>query len=174
MGDYICVNHEHRPTDVLNQSAEYAVRVCVRLARLDPEASAQASDLAAELDIPANYLSKLLHQLAAAGILQSRRGRGGGFRLQGPPDELTLAAVVAPFDSPARYRQCLLGGKKCSAMTACEAHDAWKPIAERTLAFLSETTLAQMAGRDVPNPRGGRRKRKGDVVAALSGVRKRR
>lgn len=142
---------------MLNQSAEYALRVAMRLARLGPDSWAQASDLAAELKLPANYLSKLMHQLAAAGILQSRRGRGGGFRLRRPAEDLTLGEVVAPFDSPSRYRECFLGGKRCSAATACEVHDAWKPIADRMSAFLSEMTVARMAKRDVPSPRGGRR-----------------
>jgi Rrf2 family iron-sulfur cluster assembly transcriptional regulator len=142
---------------VLNQSAEYALRATMRLAHLRPGAWAQASDLAQELALPANYLSKLMHQLVAAGVLESRRGRGGGFRLRRAPDQLTLGEVVAPFDPPSRYRECFLGGKRCSAATACEVHDAWKPIADRLFEFLTETTVARMAGGDVPSPRGGRR-----------------
>jgi len=142
---------------MLNQSAEYAVRVAVRLAKLEPGVWAQANDLATDVDVPANYLSKLLHQLAAAGVLESRRGRGGGFRLGRAADALTLAEVVKPFDPPARYRGCLLGGGRCNAAAACEAHEAWKPIADRVLAFLHETTVAQMAGREVPRPRTGSR-----------------
>jgi Rrf2 family protein len=142
---------------MLNQSAEYAVRVAVRLAKLAPDAWAQANDLAADVDVPANYLSKLLHQLAATGVLESRRGRGGGFRLGRPAEAITMAEVVAPFDPPGRYRECLLGGSRCSAASACVAHEHWKPIADRMLAFLDETTVAQLAGRDVPRPRTGTR-----------------
>lgn len=145
---------------MLNQSAEYALRVTVRLANLQPHEWAQASDLAEELELPANYLSKLMHQLVAAGILQSRRGRGGGFRLARAAESLTLGEVVGPFDSPLRYRECLLGGKRCSTATACEVHDAWKPIAVRMAAFLSETTIAQLATRHVPRPRAGPRPRR--------------
>ncbi len=142
---------------MLNQSAEYAVRVVVRLAKLESGTWAQANDLATDVDVPANYLSKLLHQLAAAGVLESRRGRGGGFRLARNAESLTVAEVVAPFDPPTRYRECLLGGSRCNAATACEAHEHWKPIADRVLAFLTETTVAQMAGREVPRPRTGSR-----------------
>ncbi len=151
---------------MLNQSAEYAVRAVVRLANLGPDEWAQASDLAAELGMPANYLSKLLHQLATANVLASRRGRGGGFRLGRPAERVWLAEVVAPFDPPERYRECLLGGKECSAATACEAHETWKPIAERVYAFLAETSVAQMAGREVPLPRGGERVRKASSAPA--------
>lgn len=142
---------------MLNQSAEYALRVAVRLANHEPEAWAQAADLARDIDIPANYLSKLLHQLAAAGVLNSRRGRSGGFRLGRPADRMVLAEVVEPFAPVARYRECLLGALRCSAVTACEAHETWKPIADRVYAFLTQTTVAQLAGREVPGPRTGSR-----------------
>lgn len=141
---------------MLNQSAEYAVRVVVRLAAADEGQWTQAAELAKDLDLPANYLSKLMHQLAAAGVLRSRRGRGGGFQLGRSADELTLATVVAPFDPPARYRECLLGGRYCSEATACEAHFTWKPIANQVFTFLNETTVAQLASRAVPRPRGRR------------------
>lgn len=139
---------------MLTQSAEYAVRVVVRLAALPEGSWGQAADLADELELPANYLSKLLHQLAAAGVLRSRRGRGGGFRLGAPADRITLAKIVAPFEPVGRYRGCLLGGRKCSGATACEAHDRWKPIADQMLGFLTATTVAQLAASEVPNPRG--------------------
>lgn len=142
---------------MLSQSAEYALRVVVRLAKHEPAAWAHATDLAADVEVPANYLSKLLHQLAAEGVLASRRGRGGGFRLARSAEVITLAEVVAPFDPPARYRECLLGGARCNAAAACEAHEYWKPIADRVFEFLNETTIAQMAGREVPQPRTGSR-----------------
>ncbi|MBA3854384.1 MAG: hypothetical protein C0503_08215 [Gemmatimonas sp.] len=144
---------------MLNQSAEYALRVVVRIARLDTHEWAQAADLADELEMPANYLSKLLHQMAAAGVLASRRGRSGGFRLAVPADALTLDVVVEPFDPSGRYKECLLGARRCNAAAACEAHAAWKPVADRLLAFLTTTTVAHLAGQDVPRPRTGQRAR---------------
>ena len=158
---------------MLNQSAEYAARVVVRLAKLEPGAWAQANDLAADVDVPANYLSKLLHQLAAAGVLESRRGRGGGFRLSRPAKRITMAEVVTPFDPPARYRECLLGGSRCNAASACEAHEHWKPIADRMLAFLNETTVARLAGREVPRPRTGTRTQRVPRAGARNARRKR-
>lgn len=151
---------------MLNQSGEYALRVTVRLAHLEPDAWAQVADLAAELELPANYLSKLMHQLAAAEILQSRRGRNGGFRLMRPAEQLTVGDVVAPFSPPRRERECFLGGHQCSAETACEVHETWKPIADRIHAFMTETTVAHMVGRDVPNPRGGLRAPRAPVPRA--------
>ena len=129
---------------MLNRSAEYALSVVTQLALLGPDESAQAAELAATLKLPANYLSKILHQLAAEGILASRRGRSGGFRLALPAERITLEKVVAPFDDIASYRRCVMGSKVCSDRTACVAHARWKPISESVMAFLKETTVAEL------------------------------
>lgn len=144
---------------MLNQSAEYAIRVAARLADVPCDSWSDAANLADELDIPANYLSKLMHQLVGSGILESRRGRGGGFRLARAARELTLREVVTPFDPPDRWHECFLGGKRCSAASACEVHDVWKPIAVSMSVFLSNTTVAQLAARRVARPRGRKRTR---------------
>lgn len=142
---------------MLTQTAEYALRVVIHLAGLAPEGSARAGELAAELDIPANYLSKILHHLAAEGILTSQRGRHGGFRLARPASRLRVAAVVAPFDDLERFRSCLLGATVCSERTACEAHQRWKPLAAGMLGFLERTTVDEMV-RESPAAVGRRRR----------------
>jgi Rrf2 family transcriptional regulator, iron-sulfur cluster assembly transcription factor len=126
---------------VLNQSAQYALQAVVQLARLSPGASQRAAELAATLDVPANYLSKVLHQLASAGVLLSRRGRDGGFALAVPPSELRLSDVVGPFDDVEQYRECVLGRPSCNARDACAAHHGWKPIASSMSRFLNETSV---------------------------------
>lgn len=148
---------------MLNQTSEYALRVVALIASRPPEEPSHATELAATLDVPANYLSKILHQLAAAGILASRRGRHGGFVLAKPAARLRLATVIAPFEDVAAYRTCLLGHSVCNDRVACVAHHRWKPIAESILRFLADTTVESLAqsGGDppaVPNQPPARRK----------------
>lgn len=129
---------------MLNQSAEYALQVVVRLAELPPERATRAVELAEELGIPANYLSKILHQLAAEGILSSRRGRGGGFRLARPASRLRLADVIAPFDDLGSQKSCVLGQSVCSDGRPCKAHHLWRPLAASISSFLAKTTVADL------------------------------
>lgn len=144
---------------MLNQTAEYALRAATSLAGRAPDELVQAAELAEELDVPANYLSKILHQLAAAGVLESRRGRGGGFRLAVPAGALSLVRVVAPFDSVGAERRCVLGGAVCSDRNACAAHERWKPISTALHEFLRDTTVSELARRGprITGPRRGRR-----------------
>lgn len=133
---------------MLNQTAEYALCAVVHLAGLAPDAQVRASELARALDVPANYLSKILHQLTAAGVLESRRGRNGGFKLARRAERVTLERVVRPFGMAAARATCVLGQRVCSDRTACAAHERWKPISESMNAFLRETTVAQLVPAD--------------------------
>lgn len=132
---------------MLNHSAEYALKVVALIASRPADEPSRAVELAAALDLPANYLSKILHQLASAGVLASQKGRRGGFLLGSGSAQLTLAAVVAPFEDLGQYRSCLLGNAICSDRRACVAHARWKPVARAVLEFLQETTVDSLATR---------------------------
>ncbi|MBT8337890.1 MAG: Rrf2 family transcriptional regulator, partial [Gemmatimonadetes bacterium] len=108
-----------------------------------------------DLDVPPTYLAKVLHRLAQEGVLRSSRGARGGYRLAGEPSEVTVAAVVAPFQEMRPSRICLLGGP-CDLENPCSAHErreAWSSLA---LQMLESTTLADLLNgtpfRTLPTP----------------------
>ena len=127
---------------MLSQTAQYALRTVLRLAAGD-EARCTVEQLAEELDMPRNYLSKTLHLLARAGVVESTRGKHGGFRLRRAPHRITLREVVAPFEEVG-LRVCLLGKATCSDRHACPAHARWKAVSESVAAFFSRTTVAEL------------------------------
>jgi Rrf2 family protein len=129
---------------VLSQTAEYAVRAVLYLAERANGASANVEEIADELSIPQNYLSKTLQQLARAGVLVSSRGKKGGFALATAPDRITLLEVVQPFDQIDGRRQCLLGRPTCSDIRPCEAHARWKKVSEPLAEFFRETTFGDL------------------------------
>jgi Rrf2 family protein len=130
---------------MLSQTAEYALRAAIRLASRPDADPVRVEDLAAELDLPRNYLSKILHTLARKEVLESVKGPGGGFRLAGPPAELTLFEVVSQFDDLSPGRTCVLGRPCCSDTDPCPVHERWFPVSERIAQFFRETTLADAA-----------------------------
>lgn len=129
---------------MVSRTEEYALRAAVCLARRYGDGSVRARDMAEATGIPANYLSKILHQLGRSGVVVSERGRSGGFRLAAPPDTVLLASVVAPFEPQVQRTRCLLGLPQCSDANPCGAHEKWRAIKEATLQFLNETTLADV------------------------------
>jgi Rrf2 family protein len=129
---------------ILTQTAEYALQATTLLAQQDG-AVVEVGILADTLRVPRNYLSKTLSQLTRAGILESVRGKRGGFRLARPAAEITILQVVEPFDSLTETRRCLLGQPVCSDRNACPAHKNWKSIGERVVRFFRRTTVADLA-----------------------------
>jgi Rrf2 family protein len=129
---------------VLSQTAEYALRAVLAIAAEPDGPAVGAGRLAGVLGIPQNYLSKTLHQLARAGVLESTRGKLGGFRLARPAERISLLDVVQPFDDLTGRRTCLMGRAVCSDHNACAVHERWKLVAERTAEFFRDTTVGDL------------------------------
>ncbi len=150
-----------------SQTAEYALRATIFLAEHDADAPFRVSDLAQALAAPRNYLSKILHALARAGVLSSARGPAGGFRLAVDAAELPLIRIVALFDPVEEGRRCVLGREKCSDANPCGAHGRWKRVAEQVAAFFRTTTVADVvaSGREVSRGGGAENGRRGGAAA---------
>lgn len=129
---------------MLSQTAEYALRVVTYLAQQPPDEAVPAIAMAAKVRVPRNYLSKILHQLARAGLLVSVRGRTGGFRLAKAPEKIRLADVVAPFEVTVTQRSCVLGRARCSESSPCGAHHEWKRVLQARERFLLDTVVADV------------------------------
>lgn len=127
---------------MLSQTVKYALRAALYLAREHPH-PARVNEIAADVDAPRTYLAKILGDLARAGVLESTRGPGGGFRLCRDPGQLTLSDIAAPLDGR-EERRCLLARGKCGENPGCTAHARWAPIASQVDAFFGKTTLADL------------------------------
>src|SRR5215472_18280021 len=83
---------------IFSRPCEYAIHAMTYLAAI-PGTSARADEIAEAQEIPLPILSKVLQDLARKGLLDSRRGPGGGFRLSRRPELITLRDIVAAVDS---------------------------------------------------------------------------
>jgi len=135
---------------MLSQTAEYALRAALHIAEFGADRPVAVNEIAQALDVPRNYLSKTLHQLARVGVVTSTFGPGGGFQLSAPPDQLTLDTIIAPFDTAAE-RHCLLGRARCRDSAPCAAHERWKTIADQIQGFFATTTVADLLRGDAPD-----------------------
>jgi Rrf2 family protein len=136
---------------MLSQTAEYALRAVLHLAREATDRPVSVEEMARVLGVPQNYLSKTLHVLARQRVLTSARGKHGGFQLAVPPERLSLVRVVEWFDRFDGRARCLLGRPQCSDRTACAAHARWRRVADTVTQFFRETTVADLlAGAELP------------------------
>jgi Rrf2 family transcriptional regulator, iron-sulfur cluster assembly transcription factor len=126
---------------MLSQTGRYALRALDYLATYDDGAFKLVKDISAKLDIPQQYLSKILHLLAREGLLKSQRGRSGGFRLCRPAEEITLYEVIDPIDHLSRLSTCIMGDQPCGKDEPCALHEMWGDVRGKYLDFLQKTTL---------------------------------
>ena len=134
---------------MLTRSAEYAVRALSLLSLRQGDGALRAAEIAAELGLPPQFLTKILRRLTATGLVSSQRGRAGGFRLARPADEVALLDVVEPFQEGMEGVECLLGQRDCSDRAACPLHERMERIRRDFHDLLSGTTLAEVAPRAV-------------------------
>ena len=132
---------------MLSQTTEYALAAAVHLAGKGGCGPVRVDDIAEELGVPRNYLSKILHALARVGVLNSTRGPGGGFELAHDPADITLSDLVHPFEPGliGSNGDCLLGRERCRDDDPCAAHARWKDVRVAINSFFSDTTLGDLA-----------------------------
>lgn len=129
---------------MLSQSGQYAIRAMVALASRGGAEPLDAARLASSLNLPSNYLSKILQALARDGLLRATRGIHGGYCLARPLEQITLYAIVAPFEHLSRQHFCLMGRPNCGYDGCCALHTRWRPVVDAYLGFLQQSTLADL------------------------------
>ncbi|RME93567.1 MAG: Rrf2 family transcriptional regulator [Verrucomicrobia bacterium] len=112
----------------LSVKSDYAARAILALARSQPGIPRKVEELAAEQNIPANYLVQILIELKTRGLVASQRGKVGGYTLAKPPSQITLADVLEAihghvFDTPA------IDDPNCPG----ELRDAWRRLREKVV-----------------------------------------
>lgn len=126
------------------QSTGYAV-VALAFIATSPDEPWLVRSIADRCDLPAPYLSKVIHRLARAGLVRTQRGVHGGVSLNRDPAQLTLLDVCVALDDPILEKRCLLGTAACSDERACLAHEFASGCRDRMMKFLESTTIADIA-----------------------------
>ena len=124
---------------MLSQTGIYAIRAMGYVAMKKDENPILARTIAKEMEIPANFLSKILNRLVQAGLIQSIRGRNGGFIMARPPSEIRIREIIDLFMQIDDYKHCFLGFKECDG--SCGLHHRWSNITEQFGMMIDETTV---------------------------------
>jgi Rrf2 family transcriptional regulator, iron-sulfur cluster assembly transcription factor len=132
---------------MISKTGIHAIRALATLAELPGGVYAGAAEVAEEIGAPRNYLGKLLKLLADEGLVESQKGKGGGFRLARDAATVSVFEVIDPIEKVSRWNGCFLGRGRCSDSSPCAVHERWGKVRDQYLEFLKETKLADLAGR---------------------------
>lgn len=127
---------------MLSQTAIYSLRAMGFLASQDADEPILSSLIAKEMEIPQNFLSKILNRLTQAGLIEAIRGRNGGVKLAKPASEILLYDVVNLFMTVDDFKKCMLGLNRCDG--SCGLHLRWRIISEQFDKILNGTTIDQI------------------------------
>ena len=135
---------------MISQTAEYALRAMVQIAT-EPGVKWTVQQVAERTRVPKGYLAKVLQALSRAGLVESRRGVGGGFSISGSAEEIRILDVVNAVDPVKRIERCPLGLVTHGA-NLCPLHRRLDAAIAATERAFSETTLAEL----LADPHGSR------------------
>jgi Rrf2 family protein len=140
---------------MLSQKAKYAIKALLVLARAqDENLLVQAGDISADQNIPKKFLDLIFFELRHHGLVQSTRGREGGYALARPAVEISIAAIVRAVDGPLAplpcasvkfYRRC----SDCDDEKTCEVRRLMREVRDAASAILDNTSLAEAAALNV-------------------------
>ena len=141
---------------MISQKAKYALRALVSLARAGRGQSRMIGEISQEQAIPKKFLEQILLELKRAGMVNSRRGRMGGYELLKAPEEITYGEVLRLIDGPIAPLPCLskIAYKKCvdcKNEAECEIRHVFERVTLATRAVLDQTSLADsLQFEDIP------------------------
>ena len=130
----------------LSSLADYAVVMMTAAARAGEGARLNATVLAAKTGVPLPTAQKLVSRLAAAGLIESVRGTGGGFSLARAADAITLADIVEAVEGPIALTTCVDEERhECALDGHCQVKPHWAVVNRAVRGALAGVTLADLA-----------------------------
>ncbi|MEK6714958.1 MAG: Rrf2 family transcriptional regulator [Candidatus Omnitrophota bacterium] len=128
---------------LINRDTDYAVRALCVIAR-EGGRLVSVTRLVKGLKIPRPFLRKILQVLNKKGILKSRKGKRGGFRLNFSLEKILLTDLIEAFQGPLRLNECIFKKKICPDRGACVLRMRISAIEEYVVSELKAITLASL------------------------------
>ena len=125
---------------MLTNKGKYGLKAMVHLAGIEPGDLAQVADIAETNSISKKFLDHILTELRHAGLVYSKKGKGGGYALARPAHDIRIGEIVRVLDGP-------LAPISCASVTAfrpCEDCDDLKTCAVRQVMVEARNAIANV------------------------------
>lgn len=133
---------------MLSKKCKYAIHALVHMAK-NPDEKYLIKEISETCNIPRKFLEAILLELNRAGVLSSKSGKGGGYMLRLPPDEVNLAEVVRLFDGAIALVPCATHKfyqpcDECEDEETCTVRHSFLEVRNATVELLKSQTLASL------------------------------
>ncbi len=139
---------------MISSKGRYALRVMTDLAQHREEGVVSLKAIAGRQNISLKYLENIVGTLAKAGVVLSRRGKDGGYRLARSPEEYTVAEILKLAEDGLAPVSCLESDENsCERADACQLLPVWQQLDGLIEAYLSGVTVADLVTGRIPPAR---------------------
>lgn len=130
---------------LLSKSCVYGLRASLYLASNQDRGYVSIREMSDKLNISFHFLTKILQQLTAGGLMESYKGPNGGIRLTKSGSEVNLYEIVAAIDGVELFTECALGLPGCGTEKPCPLHEKWAEARDGIKVMLETTNLVELA-----------------------------
>src|SRR5919108_3929700 len=134
----------------VSAKTDYAIRAALELAAAVDERPVKGERIATAQSIPLRFLENILMQLRHAGLVESRRGADGGYRLARPAADVTLADVIRAIDGPLAGVSGVRPESLGFTGVAEPMKDVWIAVRASLRSVLEQVTLADVVAGELP------------------------
>jgi Rrf2 family protein len=134
---------------MLSMKTQYAFQALMYMAQEKRDTPVLIAEIAVKKNIPLKFLENILLQLKNAGILASKKGKGGGYLFAHPPQSIRLATIMRLIDGPIALLPCVSLNfyakcKNCEE-NFCGLNKVMIQVRDASLAILENKTVADIA-----------------------------
>ena len=138
---------------MISKKTKYAINALVYLAKRKNEGPILISEIAEQENIPRKFLEAILLDLKNAGVLASKKGKGGGYYLLKSTNEVNMADVMRLFDGPIALLPCVTHKyyqkcDECNDEETCGIRLAFLEVRNQTVELLKKATLEEIISRE--------------------------
>ncbi len=149
----------------LNTKGRYAVMAMADLAKHAKRDAIPLSSVAERQHISLAYLEQIFQRLRRAGLVESARGRTGGYRLGREAHSISVAEIMSAVEEEVRMTRCAgEHGTPCLAGERCLTHGLWDALGAEISAFLARVTLRDVLD-GIPVEKHGAMEQKRGIAA---------
>ena len=128
----------------LSTRSRYGTRLMLDMAQHYQEGPIQLGDIAKRTNVSVKYLEQIIIPLKKAHYIESVRGPKGGHILTRPPEEITVAEIVALLEEGTSLVECTADTTVCERANSCPTRLLWKEASEAMFDRLKAITLADL------------------------------
>lgn len=130
---------------LISTKGRYALRVMIDLAEHQTDEFISLKGIAERQEISEKYLESIIRMLVKARVLESLRGKGGGYRLKKTPDEYTVGSILRLTEESLAPVACLEeGADVCPKQAKCRTLPLWKGLDKVIHDYLESMTIADL------------------------------